>query len=131
MKLITHPSNKEFIEQLSVSTEFRSAREAEDFANGIHRFKWNIKIVFDSMMEPEEWTGRWLVLQDRFSTYWDGVGEPPSWCIYFGFVKKEMKKKFWLIDESKMNKPKVWSPKFWDKSFSIPKPKYSVLNTFS
>lgn len=32
---------------------------------------------------------QYKVLENRFYKYWDGKGEPPSWCLYFGFVKPE------------------------------------------
>lgn len=48
-------------------------------------------------MQPEQWTGKWLVEGNEFFTYWDGEGQPPSWAIYCGFVKKEMRKTWYAF----------------------------------
>lgn len=55
--------------------------------------------VFESDYIPStQWTGKWLVEGNEFFTYWDGEGQPPSWAIYCGFVKKEMKKTYYMFN---------------------------------
>jgi hypothetical protein len=97
-KIVTHPDNLKYVEALF---EKEDREERRSFSNHIHFINpFGIKIITNSNMVKEKWTGKWKVLQDRFSTYWDGKGEPPSWAIYFGFVVKEMEPLFYEVNNA-------------------------------
>lgn len=67
---------------------------------------FGIEFRTDVMMPKEEWQGRYSVEGNKFFTYWDGKGEPPSWALYFGFVKRIMEPVYYIV-----NQPTVFSPR--------------------
>lgn len=116
MRITTHPANKKFIEKLA--EKYQTPPEP-----GIHQIRgmFGVDIVYDEHMEKEKPTGRWLTLKNQFFTYWDGQGEPPSWCIYFGFVKPEMEPVYYIYDETLIRRTFVFDP-------TIGKPRAFALN---
>lgn len=64
------------------------------------------RVYTDDYLCPtaEIWTGKWLVEGNEYFQYWDGKGQPSSWAIYCGFVKKEMKKtkSLYMFDARRM-----------------------------
>lgn len=107
MLIVTHPDNVDKIRD--VVGKFQNAES--DF---IHHIKpisnLGIRIQTNPYIEKERPTGRWLVEGNRFFTWWDGQGEPPSWAIHFGFVKPEMEPVFYELSE-----PTVFSPFKWGR----------------
>lgn len=85
--IATHPSNIPLLEK---------AFEKE---HGRDRISMRFKVYADEYLEPSRWTGKWLVEGNEFFSYWDGKGQPPSWAIYCGFVKKEMAPVWYAIQE--------------------------------
>jgi len=99
MKVIhTHPANEHYVRKIFEEKEEYQREQDNDFIHYI-RPVWNsFQLKLNPHMDKEKWTGRWKVLQNDFFTYWDGKGEPPSWCVYFGFVEKEMEPYFLVHD---------------------------------
>lgn len=102
MQIITHPANVDLIRNI-------------DSVKDVHIIDINrIEIISNPYMERERWTGKWLVAGNEFYQYWDGVGQPPSWAIYFGFVKKEMVLNFMVMEpiraiifDSRIRRPRM------------------------
>lgn len=90
-KIVTHPDNIVLVKELFKEEFEKEKKENCGFIHYINPFP-NIQLVSNSYMEKyrAKWTGRWRIKENRFYTYWDGKGEPPSWCVFFGFVEKEM-----------------------------------------
>ena len=115
MRLITHPANRHLLD--AKIYELRK----EDVMSGVHRINQGIDIVYDPNIPIEQPTGRWLVLKNEFFTFWDGVGEPPSWAIYFGFVKQEMTPLFYFMENPRS--AFVFNPRI-----GKPEKRYEYLN---
>ena len=101
-KIVTHPDNLKYVQELFKDEIEKERREQEkDSCLGFIHFMnpFGMKIVSNPNMEKEKWTGRWLVKQTEFYSYWDGKGEPSSWAIYFGFVVKEMTPLFYDMND--------------------------------
>lgn len=118
-KIITHPANLEFVKRLFKAKDNTERIRDNGFIHFINPFSANVKFVTNEHMEKDRWTGKWEILQDRFTTWWDGKGEPPSWCIYFGFVRKQMEPLFYEIDDTVtcMNLSWGWGIKDTNRSF--------------
>lgn len=97
MKTIyTHPDNMDLIRNLF---EEDSRKQQEVLGDHLHFIRaYDFEIIPNSNIEKETWNGKWEVIGNKYFQYWDGVGEPPSWCIYFGFVRKVMEPNFYIID---------------------------------
>ncbi len=99
-RILTHPDNTQAIIDL-----FQKELEKEIFTSSdhlhfiTHDVKKLLNIQENKYMEKERWTGKWRVKENRFYSYWDGVGEPPSWCIYFGYVEKVMEPNLYKFEE--------------------------------
>lgn len=104
MLIVTHPDNVEKIRRLLTEQNKNDKIKDSGFIHTMRPFCIEFRI--DSAIEKERPTGRYLVENDRFSTYWDGKGEPPDWTLYFGFVKPIMEPVFYQV-----NQPTVWSPR--------------------
>jgi hypothetical protein len=102
---VTHPDNLKYVTKIIREQEKNEIIRDSNFIHFINPF--SSKIITNEYMEKEKWTGRWEVLQNKFMTYWDGKGEPPSWCVYFRFVIKEMTPLFYETKESRV---RVWNP---------------------
>ena len=89
MKILTHPAN---IEQIKSILDIK-------YNTYYSRLITGIQFVTNPLMEKEKWTGKYLVKGNEYYTYWDGNGEPPSWTIYFGFIKKEMLPLYYMVNE--------------------------------
>jgi len=102
-RIVTHPDNLEYVHKIFAEKDEQERDRESDFCHFIKPF-WlsGIEFVTNRLMDKEKWTGRWLTQQNKFYTYWDGVGEPPSWAIYFGFVKKEMEPLFYEMSDFSM-----------------------------
>ncbi len=99
-RILTHPDNTQ-----AIIDRFQKELEKEIFTNSdhlhfiTHDVKKLLNIQENKFMEKERWTGKWRVKENRFYSYWDGVGEPPSWCIYFGYVEKVMEPNLYEFEE--------------------------------
>lgn len=122
--IVTHPDNLEYVREI-FKDEYKKEKEScQGFIHFIDPFSSAIEIKTDIYMEKERWTGRYKIKQNKFYTYWDGNGEPPSWCLYFGFVEKEMEPNYVEIKFPRMT---FYDPA-WDMGMKIKDNRNIIMN---
>lgn len=130
-RIVTHPDNLKYVQAIAKTMEKDEVDRDKDFIHFIKPF--GIEVTTNLAMEKLRWSGKWRVLQNDFFTYWDGKGEPPSWCLYFGFVEKEMVPNFVILNDSAMTlnfNNKIWTSRYFDFGVNIYQPKKLMLNNF-
>lgn len=88
-----HPVNLELIK--NIVKEDREKR-MDEFTMNRNPF-FHINFIVNDILPIEK--TYYSILKNRFYSYWDGKGEVPSWCLYFGFVK-ELKCPYFLQQKS-------------------------------
>jgi hypothetical protein len=109
MKIITHPANKHLVD-IKIEELKPEPRDCIWFPRGV-------QVVLDEHMEKDKPTGKYKYVgsQNKFFTYWDGQGKPPSWCIYFGFVEEEREPLFYVMEKNMTFFDPFKSPLLWSK----------------
>jgi hypothetical protein len=95
-----HPDNIKCIKEQVAREE---AKDRDSVAGMIHFIRPQlldgIKVVGDIHIPKERHNGKYTVEGNRFYSWWDGCGEPPSWAIFFGLVKPVMEPVFYAIED--------------------------------
>lgn len=106
-KVYCHPDNLEWVKAHFTEQEEKQREPDIGFCHFI-RPSWDMfEFIPNSHMEKERIKG-YEKLVDRFTDWWDGEGTPPSWLIFFGFVKPIMERVFYQVDDRSV----YWRPQF-------------------
>lgn len=99
-RVYCHPDNLEWVKKHFASKEEKQ-RKDDPNADAIHflRPSWDMFEFIPNPALPKEQIKGYEKLVDRFTDWWDGKGEPPSWAIFFGFVKPIMEPLFYQVDD--------------------------------
>lgn len=95
-----HPDNLELIKKQIESESKQERVRDSDFLHFMNPdILFGIKFQTNKYLEKERPTGKYMVEGNRFYSWWDGQGEPPSWAIFFGLVKPIMEPFFYIVDD--------------------------------
>ena len=94
MKIITHPSNKKYLEEFSLTLDKRNEKL------GVCRIWNSYEVVFNDYlpaMVPSK--TKFVARHDRFCEY--NTEKPADWEIFCGYVVPEMEPHFITMDSKK------------------------------
>ena len=95
MKIITHPSNKEFLLEI-----FKEVNNTHDQGFMYIRPLNSIDVIFDSFMKPTtDSKTEFEAEEDKFCEY--NTDKPSEWELFFGFIKPKKVPYFILYDDRK------------------------------
>ena len=98
-----HPKNLELIKKQFVVKEEKQRRQDEGF---IHYLSpdplYGINFVTDTNIPELKPSGKYRAVGNKFYTWWNGEGTPPSWALFFGLVEAIMEPVFYIIEDRSM-----------------------------